>query len=97
MKLHPLGDRVVIILEKTNEMTAGGIALPQNAQEKTHFGKVVAVGPGKRNDAGELIKMEVNVDDIVAIGGRWSGEDLTIDGIEYKIVSSSDILGIIKE
>ena len=86
-----------MILEKTHEITAGGIALPQNAQEKTHFGKVVAVGPGKRTESGELIKPDINVGDVVAITGRWSGEDLTIDGVEYKVISSSDILGIIKE
>jgi len=97
MNLHPLGDRVVLTLEKAEEVTSGGIALPQSAQEQTHFGKVTAVGPGRRNDVGEIIKPDVSVGDLVVISGRWAGENVTVDGIEYKVISSADILAIVKK
>ena len=96
MNLQPLNDKVILQLEKAQEVTAGGIALPQNAQEETHLGKVIAVGPGKKIDTGELIKPEVTVGDIVVISGKWAGENVTVNGTEYKIVSSSDILAILK-
>jgi len=97
MKLNPLGDKVVLTLEKPQEITSGGIALPQNAQEQTHFGKVVAVGPGRKLDTGEVLKPEVTVGDLVVISGRWAGENVTVDGVEYKVISSSDILAVLKD
>jgi|694.fasta_scaffold00773_33 chaperonin GroES len=97
MNLHPLGDRVILKLEKAEEVTAGGIALPQNAQEQANLGKVIAVGEGRRNDSGELIKPDVKVGDLVVISGKWAGENVTFDGIEYKIISNSDILAVVKK
>ncbi|TXI32706.1 MAG: co-chaperone GroES [Niabella sp.] len=97
MNLQPLNDRVILKLEKAEEITSGGIVLPQNAQEQTHLGKVIAVGPGRKTDTGDLIKPEVSTGDLVVISGKWVGENVTVDGEEYKIVSASDILAIVKK
>jgi chaperonin GroES len=97
MKLNPLGDRVVLTLEKAQEVTSGGIALPQNAQEQTQFAKVVAVGPGRTLDTGAILKPEVSVGDKVVISGRWAGENVMVEGIEYKVISSSDVLAVIQD
>jgi chaperonin GroES len=97
MNLQPLSDRVILKLEKAEEITSGGIVLPQNAQEQTHLGKVISVGPGKRNDKGEIIKPDVSTGDIVVISGKWVGENVTVEGEEYKIVSASDVLAIVKK
>jgi chaperonin GroES len=97
MNLQPLSDKVVLKLEKAEEITAGGIVLPQDAQEQTHLGKVISVGPGKRNEAGDIIKPDVNTGDLVVISGKWVGENVTVDGQEYKIVSASDILALVKK
>ncbi len=96
MNLQPLSDKVILQLEKPQEVTAGGIALPQNAQEQANFGRIVAVGPGRKTDTGELIVPEMKEGDLVVISGKWVGENVTVDGVEYKIVSSSDILAIVK-
>jgi len=94
MKIKPLSDRVVIEPLEAEEKTSGGIYLPDTAKEKPQMGKVVACGPGKVSDAGQLIKMEVKVGDKV-LYGKYSGTDVTVDRKEYLIVRESDILAIL--
>jgi len=94
MKIKPLADRVVIKALEADEKTSGGIYLPDTAKEKPQMGKVVAAGPGKISENGELIKMEVKVGDTV-LYGKYSGTDITLEGKDYLIVRESDILAII--
>ncbi|MFC1474794.1 co-chaperone GroES [bacterium] len=92
MKLVPLGDRVVLQrLETADDKTAGGILLPDNAREKPQEAKVVAVGPGKKDDDGKLIDMEVKVGDVV-LTAKWGGTEFKIEGEDYVIVSEDEIL-----
>ena len=94
MKIKPLADRVVIEPLEAEEKSSGGIYLPDTAREKPQMGKVVAVGPGKISDSGEVIKMEVKVNDKV-LYAKYSGTDVTFDNKDYLIVRESDILGIV--
>lgn len=94
MKIKPLSDRVVIEPLEAEEISSGGIYLPDTAREKPQMGKVVAVGPGKTSDAGEVIKLEVKVNDKV-LYAKYSGTDVTLDNKEYLIVRESDILAIV--
>ena len=94
MKIKPLSDRVVIEALEAEEKTSGGIYLPDTAKEKPQIGKIVAVGPGKTADSGELIKMEVKVGDKV-LYGKYSGTDVTIDSKDYLIVREGDVLAIL--
>ncbi|TDI97339.1 MAG: co-chaperone GroES [Caldithrix sp.] len=94
MKLKPLGDRVIIEAMEPEEKKQGGIIIPDTAKEKPQEGKVVAVGPGKVNEAGNKVAMEVKSGDKV-LYGKYSGTDVTVDGNEYLIMKESDILAII--
>ena len=94
IKLNPLHDRVVIKPLEAEEKTRGGIILPDTAKEKPVEGTVVAAGPGKISDNGELVKMTVKVGDKV-LYGKYSGTDVTIDAEEYLIMRESDIFAII--
>ena len=94
LKIKPLADRVVVEPEEAQEVSAGGIILPDTAQEKPQQGKVVAVGPGKVSDAGTLIESAVKKGDTV-LYGKYSGTEVTIDGTEYSIMRESDILAIL--
>ena len=91
LNLKPLDDRVVVEPVEAEEMTAGGIVLPDTAKEKPQRGTVLAVGPGKLLDSGERGKLSVAVGDEV-IYGKYSGSEIEIDGREVKIVRESDIL-----
>ncbi len=91
MKLRPLDDRVVIEPLPAEETTAGGIVLPDAAQEKPQRGRVLAVGPGKLLDNGQRGEMSVSVGDEV-IFGKYSGHDIEVDGKELKIMRESDVL-----
>ena len=84
MKLKPLNDRVVIEPSAAEEKTAGGIVLPEAAKEKPLTGKIVAVGPGKMNDDGSRIEMDVKVGDTV-IYSRYGGTEVEVDGVEYLV------------
>lgn len=95
MNIKPLADRVVVQLVEAEEKTKGGILLTPSAQEKPQVAKVIAVGPGARNDKGELIPMEVKVGDKV-ITSKYSGTEVKMDGSEYNIVKQSDILAIVE-
>lgn len=94
MNIKPLSDRVVIEPLEAEEKTSGGIYLPDTAKEKPQMGKVVAAGPGKVSDAGQLIKMEVKVNDKI-LYGKYSGTDVNFEGKDYLIMRESDILAII--
>ncbi len=94
MKLKPLQDRVVVKAADAEEVSKGGIILPDTAQEKPQQGEVMAVGPGKFADTGELIKPQVKKGDKV-LYGKYSGTEVTYDGKEYLIVRESDIFAIL--
>ncbi len=91
MKLNPLDDRVVIEPLAAEEVTAGGIVLPDSAKEKPQRGKVVAVGPGRLLDSGERCAIAVTKGDEV-LYGKYGGTDIEVEGTEYKILRESDIL-----
>jgi chaperonin GroES len=94
MNIKPLADRVVIQAAAAEEVTKGGIILPDTAKEKPQQGIVKAVGPGKTSDAGTLISLTVKAGDTV-LYGKYSGTEITIDGDEYIIMRESDILAVI--
>jgi len=94
IKIRPLADRVMVQPSEAEEKSAGGIILPDTVKEKPQEGLVVAVGPGKMSDSGELIKMEVKDSDKV-LYGKYSGTEITYNGQEYLIMRESDILAII--
>ena len=89
MKLKPINDRIVIKPAPAEEKTKGGIIIPDTAKEKPQRGEVVAVGPGK-----EDIKMTVKVGDVV-LYGKYSGQELTYEGVDYLIMREDDVLVII--
>ena len=91
IKLRPLDDRVVVEPSEAEEVTAGGIVLPDAAQEKPQRGKVVAVGEGKLLDSGNRGELSVTVGDTV-IYGKYGGSEVEVNGTEYKILRESDIL-----
>ena len=91
MQLKPLDDRVVVRITEAETTTAGGIVLPDAAQEKPQRGEVIAMGPGKLLDSGERAAPEVSVGDIVLFG-RYAGTDVTINNEEHMILRESDIL-----
>jgi chaperonin GroES len=91
VKLQPMGDRIVVKPIQSEEKTKSGIYLPDTAKEKPQEGKVIAVGPGKVNDEGKRIAMDVRVGDIV-IYTKYGGSEIKIDGEEFIIMRESDIL-----
>jgi chaperonin GroES len=94
--LKPLADRVVLEVLNDTEQTAGGIYIPDTAREKPQRGKVLAVGPGRLNEnTGKREEMSVKVGEIVLFG-KYSGTDVKLDGVEVKVLSEKDILGIIE-
>ena len=91
LTLEPLDDRVVVQRLEAEEMTAGGIVLPETAKEKPQKAKVVAVGPGRTLDSGERAEMDVKVGDTILVG-KYSGTEVKVEGEEYVIMRESDIL-----
>jgi chaperonin GroES len=96
MKFRPLHDRVVVERITAEEKTAGGIIIPDTAKEKPQQGKIVAVGPGGRDENGKLIPIDVKPGDVVLFG-KWSGTEVKIDGQEYLIMKESDIMGVLDQ
>ena len=94
MKFRPLHDRVVVRRLESEEKTKGGIIIPDTAKEKPQEGEVVAVGPGARNDKGELVKLDVKAGDKILFG-KWSGTEIKFDGEDLLIMKESDILGVV--
>ena len=95
MSFRPLHDRVVVRRIEEEDKTPGGIIIPDTAKEKPMQGEIVAVGPGARNEKGEIVALEVKAGDTVLFG-KWSGTEIKIDGEELMIMKESDILGIIQ-
>ena len=96
MKFRPLHDRVVIERIDAEAKTAGGIIILDTAKEKPQEGKVVAVGPGGRDESGKLIPIDIKVGDRVLFG-KWSGTEVKIDGVELLIMKESDVMGVLVE
>jgi chaperonin GroES len=94
MKFRPLHDRVVVRRLEAEEKTAGGIIIPDTAQEKPQQGEVVAVGPGARDESGKVQPLDVKTGDRVLFG-KWSGTEVKIDGQDLLIMKESDIMGVI--
>jgi chaperonin GroES len=93
-KFRPLHDRVVVRRIDAGDKTKGGIIIPDTAKEKPQEGEVVAVGPGGRDEQGKLVKLDVKAGDRVLFG-KWSGNEVKLDGEELLIMKESDIMGII--
>ena len=94
MKFRPLHDRVVVRRLAAEEKTAGGIIIPDTAQEKPMEGEVVAAGPGARDEQGHVVALEVKAGDRILFG-KWSGTEVKLDGEELLIMKESDIMGIV--
>jgi chaperonin GroES len=96
MKFRPLHDRVAVRRVEEEQKTKGGIIIPDTAKEKPMQGEVLAVGPGVRNEKGELVAPDVKVGDRILFG-KWSGTEVKMEGDELLIMKESDIMGIIEE
>jgi chaperonin GroES len=94
MKFRPLHDRVLVRRIEAEEKTAGGIIIPDTAKEKPMEGEVIAVGPGARNEKGELFPLDVKAGDRILFG-KWSGSEVRMDGQDLLIMKESDIMGIV--
>jgi chaperonin GroES len=92
--VKPLGDRVFVKVNPSEEKTAGGILLPDTAKEKPQVGEVAAVGPGKRNDNGSVTPVEVKVGDKV-LYSKYAGTDIKLGGDDYVLLSEKDILAVV--
>jgi chaperonin GroES len=94
MKIRPLHDRVIVKRLDNERKTASGIVIPENAAEKPDQGEVVAVGPGKKDDNGKLIAMDLKVGDRVLFG-KYSGQTVKVEGEEMLVMREEDIMGVI--
>jgi chaperonin GroES len=95
MKFRPLHDRVVVRRLNAEEKTSGGIIIPDTAKEKPMEGEIIAAGPGARNEAGQLVPLDVKAGDRILFG-KWSGTEVKLDGEELLIMKESDIMGIVE-
>ena len=94
MKFRPLHDRVVVRRIDAEEKTAGGIIIPDTAKEKPQQGEVLTVGPGKRDETGKLVPLDVKAGDQILFG-KWSGTEVKIDGEDLLIMKEDDIMGVV--
>jgi len=95
MKIRPLNDRVLVLRIEEEAKTSGGIIIPDTAKEKPQQGKVIAAGPGKVNDNGQRVPMDVKAGDRILFG-KYAGNEIKIDGVEHLIMREEDILGIVE-
>jgi chaperonin GroES len=95
MSFRPLHDRILVRRVESQEKTKGGIIIPDTAKEKPSEGEVVAVGPGARNDAGQIQALDVKAGDRILFG-KWSGTEIKINGEDLLIMKESDVMGIIE-
>jgi len=95
MAIQPLHDRIIIEAAAKEERSAGGIILPDTAQEKPQRGTVLAVGPGKRLDSGQLAPVGISVGDVV-LYGKYGGTEVKVDGVDYIILRADDVLGVLE-
>jgi chaperonin GroES len=95
MSFRPLHDRILVRRVESEEKTKGGIILPDTAKEKPQEGEVIAVGPGARNEAGQIQALDVKAGDRILFG-KWSGTEIKINGEDLLIMKESDVMGIIE-
>ena len=95
LKLKPLGDRLVIEPKEQEETTASGIILPETAKEKPQQGSVLAIGPGRRDDDGKRVEMDVAVGDTV-LYAKYAGTEIKVDGKKLLILKETDVLAIVE-
>ena len=95
MKIKPLNDRILVMRIKEEEKTSGGIIIPDTAKEKPQEGRVVATGPGKLDEKGKRISLDVKKDDRVLFS-KYAGNDIKIDGVEHLIMREDDVLAILE-
>jgi len=95
MDLHPLDDRIVVKPQESEETTASGLVIPDTAKEKPQQGEVLAVGPGRRSDTGDLIDMDVSVGDTV-VYSKYGGTEISSGGHDLLILNARDVLAIVK-
>jgi len=95
LKIQPLGDRILTESVEEAELKKGGIIIPDSAKEKPQESKVIALGTGKTDDDGKKVPFEVKKGDRVLVS-KYGGTEIKIDGVEYKIMNSDDILAILK-
>jgi len=95
MKIQPLADRIVVKVLEAKEVSRGGIVLPDSAKEKPQEAEVIAVGKGRISDEGKVITPEVKAGDKILFG-KYSGTEISMDGVEYLILKEEDILAIVK-
>ena len=96
MKFRPLHDRVVVARIDPEAKSAGGIIIPDTAQEKPSQGEIISVGPGGRDEGGKLIPIDLKKGDRVLFG-KWSGTEVKLDGVDYLIMKESDIMGVLQD
>jgi chaperonin GroES len=94
MKFRPLHDRIVVRRIEADEKTAGGIIIPDTAKEKPQEGEVLAVGPGARDESGQIQPLDVRVGDRVLFG-KWSGTEIRLDGEDLLIMKEADVMGVL--
>lgn len=95
MKFRPLYDRILVERVESEEVTKGGIILPDTAKEKPQQGKIIAVGHGRRLEDGKLVPLELKAGDTVLFG-KYSGSEIKIEGVEYLIMKEDDVLGLVE-
>ena len=95
MALRPLGNRVVVERIEDEEQVSGGIIIPDSAKEKGQSAKIIAVGPGTKNDDGEIVPLDVKVGETILVG-KYAGNDVTVDGNDYVIMTEDEILGVVE-
>ncbi len=95
MKIRPLNDRILVKRLEEEEKTSGGIIIPDSAKEKPAEGEIIAVGPGKLNDKGERVAMDLKVGDRVLFS-KYGGTDVKIEGEDYLIMREDDVLGVVE-
>ena len=95
MKIRPLNDRILVLRVEEEKKTAGGIIIPDSAKEKPQEGKIVAVGPGKRDENGKRMAMDVKEGDKVLFS-KYAGTEIKIDGVEHLFMREDDIMGVLE-
>jgi chaperonin GroES len=95
MKIRPLHDRVIVKRLEEERKTASGIVIPDSATEKPDQGEILAVGPGKRDDSGKLVAMDVKVGDRVLFG-KYAGQSVKVEGEELLVMREEDIMGVVE-
>jgi chaperonin GroES len=95
MNFRPLYDRLLVERVESEEVTKGGIIVPDSAKEKPQQGKIIAAGKGKKAEDGKLLPLDVKVGDTILFG-KYSGSEIKIQGVEYLIMREEDVLGIVE-